>query len=81
MNSNQTNTQLLLSVIMTIIFPLMGIVSLYYAITANNQFKRNDERYVVTLNKAYKWTLVAGFTTIVASVGFFIFFICLYASK
>ena len=81
MNSNQTNAQLLLSVIMTIIFPLMGIVSLYYAISAIKQSKRNDETYIVTLDKSYKWALLTGITTIIASVGMVILLVCLYVFK
>ncbi len=81
MNSNQTNAQLLLSVIMTIIFPIMGIVSLYYAISAIRQSKRNDETYIVTLDKSYKWALLTGITTIIASVGMVILLVCLYMFK
>ena len=81
MNNNQTNTQLLISVVMTIIFPLMGIISLYYAITAINQCKRNDESYALTLNKAYQWALYTGIAVITSSVGMALLLIYLYASN
>ena len=81
MNSTQTNTQLLLSVIMTIIFPLVGCISLYYAITANSQYKRNDETYAITLQKAYKWALITGGTIIIANIGMVILLMSLYAFK
>ena len=81
MNSNQTNKHLLLSIIMTIIFPLVGCISLYYAITAKSQYKRNDKNYAITWQKAYKLTLSTGVTTIIASIGLIALLISLYACK
>ncbi len=79
MNNNQTNTQMLLSIIVTFIIPIIGVISLYYAITARSQWKNHNDSYTINLSKAYKWAKISAISAVALWIIWFFLLIGLYA--
>lgn len=81
MEKDRLNTQLLLSIILTIFYPILGIVSLCYAISSVNKYKKDDNTYNESLKKSYRWAKIGVIVMIATWIFFTILLICLYFLK
>lgn len=56
MEKEHISTVLLLSVLLTFMCPVLGIIPLYHSIEAWKKNRKSDVSYVISLKKAYSWT-------------------------
>lgn len=74
MRNTISNVYLLLSIVVSILCPIFGLISLYHSIRAKKMENVDVELYKVELNKAYKWAQIA-FIGFICIGGFF--YVCL----
>ena len=67
MEKEHISTVLLLSVLLTFMCPVLGIIPLYHSIEAWKKNRKSDVSYVISLKKAYSWLII----WIVAAILFF----------